>query len=295
MRSARAATLPSALLLSLIAMGAASAQTTDTSAAMRELMERAQQNERRSVEDLIEKLSRKAPAAVSPTAAAPTADQPRSATPQPLAPPPAPAPPSPAPAATAVATPPPAEPAAVTAEPPSPPPATATTAVATPPPAAPTAEPAQPLPAPPPAIEASTPAPAPAPSTPTPATAQVVTAANSEPRPSAELEIYFEFASAVISPRSTEQLRTLGKALTDPRLSEQKFLIAGYTDSKGKADYNLRLSQQRAEAVRDFLIAEFKVSPQRLIAKGYGKSRLKDQANPTADANRRVQIIDWTN
>ena len=110
-----------------------------------------------------------------------------------------------------------------------------------------------------------------------------------------DLEVYFQFASAALSPRAMEQLIPLGHSLADARLADQSFMIAGFTDSKGKADYNLRLSQQRADAVRQLLITEFQIAPNRLIAKGFGKERLKDQANPIADQNRRVQIINLTN
>lgn len=283
MWSASATTLSAVVLLAVSAAGEVRAQAHDKSATMREVMERAQQNERRGVEDLIEKLSRKTPSTkATPPVVAPAAELPKNATPAQL---PVPAP-TVAPAANSGA------PAATAPSPVQPATAVATTA---PPPATPMLETAPAPHSQAPVATVAAPPPVAAPSAPAPALANVATVNVATARPSAELEIYFEFASAVISARSTEQLRTLGKALTDPRLSEQKFLIAGYTDSKGKADYNMRLSQQRAEAVRDFLIEEFKVSPQRLIAKGYGKSRLKDQSNPTADANRRVQIVDWTN
>ena len=68
--------------------------------------------------------------------------------------------------------------------------------------------------------------------------------------------------------------------------------IEGYTDTTGTPDYNLKLSQQRADTVRDFLISQG-LSADTITAKGLG------QANPVADnttaagrkANRRVEII----
>ena len=64
--------------------------------------------------------------------------------------------------------------------------------------------------------------------------------------------------------------------------------------TKGGADYNLRLSQQRAEAVRDFLVRQFAIEPKRLVAKGFGQRHLKDQQNPLDAKNRRVQIVNFT-
>ena len=68
--------------------------------------------------------------------------------------------------------------------------------------------------------------------------------------------------------------------------------IEGYTDTTGTADFNLKLSQQRADAVRTFLIAQG-LSADTITSKGMGK------ANPVADnstaagrkLNRRVEII----
>jgi outer membrane protein OmpA-like peptidoglycan-associated protein len=49
--------------------------------------------------------------------------------------------------------------------------------------------------------------------------------------------------------------------------------IAGHTDNSGSAKLNYALSQKRAEAVRNFLVSFFKISPDRLTAKGYGPSQ----------------------
>jgi outer membrane protein OmpA-like peptidoglycan-associated protein len=112
--------------------------------------------------------------------------------------------------------------------------------------------------------------------------------------PTVDLEIYFEFASARLSPRAMATLGALGLTLSDPRLADQTFVIAGYTDRKGKPDFNIRLSQMRADTVRQFLINKFNIDGNRLIAKGYGKTQFKNASNPLADENRRVQVINWT-
>jgi outer membrane protein OmpA-like peptidoglycan-associated protein len=126
--------------------------------------------------------------------------------------------------------------------------------------------------------------------------ASTATAGNTdtEQMPSVDLEVLFEYKSARIDPAATATLTTLGRALTDARLAGDAFLIAGHTDAKGGADYNLRLSQQRAEAVRDFLVQEFGIDQKRLVAQGFGQRRLKDPQNPLDAQNRRVQIINFT-
>ena len=115
-----------------------------------------------------------------------------------------------------------------------------------------------------------------------------------EQMPSVDLEVLFEYNSARIAPAALATLTTLGRALTDARLAGDYFLIAGHTDAKGGADYNLRLSQQRAESVRDFLVREFRIDAKRLVAKGLGQRQLKDPQNPLDAKNRRVQIINFT-
>lgn len=58
---------------------------------------------------------------------------------------------------------------------------------------------------------------------------------------------------------------------TDDGCKIRRVEIGGHTDSTGDEDYNLKLSRERAETVRDALIKRG-VAPQRLVAKGYGES-----------------------
>ncbi|MTD93571.1 OmpA family protein [Hyphomicrobium sp. xq] len=112
--------------------------------------------------------------------------------------------------------------------------------------------------------------------------------------PTADLEVYFDFNSAVIAPSALSALKTLGQALADKRLAGGTFIVGGHTDAKGEADYNQRLSQRRAQAVRDFLVTNFPIDPAKLMAVGYGEEQLKAADEPLAAVNRRVQVINWT-
>ena len=118
-----------------------------------------------------------------------------------------------------------------------------------------------------------------------------VTRAERSQAPSIDLEIFFEYNSAEITPRAAAALAPLGRALGDARLAGDAFLIAGHSDGKGSADYNLALSQKRAEAVRAFLIANFGIDGARLVATGMGSKHLKNAKQPLAAENRRVQIV----
>ena len=69
--------------------------------------------------------------------------------------------------------------------------------------------------------------------------------------------------------------------------------IEGHASAPGDAGYNLRLSQDRADAVRKIMINNFDVEANRLTAKGYGETQLLDTANTTAAhaKNRRVVTV----
>lgn len=118
-------------------------------------------------------------------------------------------------------------------------------------------------------------------------------AAIAQVRPAIDLTIYFDFNSAEIGPKAVPTLVELGRALASDALKGTRFLLAGHTDAKGGDAYNLKLSQRRAEAIKRYLMEQFRVDEQRLLAIGYGKEQPKNAANPLADENRRVQVVNF--
>jgi outer membrane protein OmpA-like peptidoglycan-associated protein len=113
-------------------------------------------------------------------------------------------------------------------------------------------------------------------------------------KPAIDLEILFEYNSADVSPKAVPALVALGNALSRQDLKGAVFLINGHTDAAGGADYNLLLSQRRANSVRRILIEQYKLAPDTLIATGFGKEQLKNLTNPLGEENRRVQIVNTT-
>ena len=109
--------------------------------------------------------------------------------------------------------------------------------------------------------------------------------------PQVDLEVFFEFDSAAITPEATPILLKLGEAPSNDKLKGSVFMVAGHTDAKGSDAYNLGLSAARANSVRDFLIEKFHIEPKQLVAVGFGEEQLKNQENPLADENRRVQVV----
>ena len=104
------------------------------------------------------------------------------------------------------------------------------------------------------------------------------------------LRVGFDFDSAVLTGQAMRDLDAVGAALNDPLLQPARLTLEGHTDARGDDGYNLRLSQQRAEAVRSYLILRG-VSSDRLRAAGFGEYRLLPAYPPTDDRQRRVEIV----
>ncbi len=114
-------------------------------------------------------------------------------------------------------------------------------------------------------------------------------AENSAPR--IDLYVHFELDQSNLTMTDARlTLDALGKALKDPRLAKMKFEIIGHTDARGTDARNERLSQDRASAVKAYLIQEHKIDGALLVAKGMGKRQLKDPTRPEDGINRRVEI-----
>lgn len=130
------------------------------------------------------------------------------------------------------------------------------------------------------AAPAPTPAPAPEP-TPEPEApvAQVVRV---------ELDVKFDFDKSVVKPNSYGDVKNLADFMAQYPATNVE--VAGHTDSIGPDAYNQKLSQRRADAVKQVLVKDG-VAPSRITAVGYGESRpVADNATEAGRAvNRRVE------
>ena len=103
--------------------------------------------------------------------------------------------------------------------------------------------------------------------------------------------IYFDFGSDKIKPESEPVLREIADALDHN--PTWKLRVEGHTDNIGGNDYNMDLSQRRAEAVKLALVTRYHIAAARLTPQGFGATRPKESNETLAGRarNRRVELV----
>ena len=104
--------------------------------------------------------------------------------------------------------------------------------------------------------------------------------------------IYFDFNKSDVKPESEPALQEINKLLSgNPNL---KMFIVGHTDNVGGVDFNMKLSQARADAVVKALTAKYKINPQRLKAYGVGQLApvMPNKTEEGRAKNRRVELVE---
>ena len=103
-------------------------------------------------------------------------------------------------------------------------------------------------------------------------------------------DIYYDLNKADIRSDALPELDKLVKILRDnPTI---RIELSSHTDSRSSNDYNLILSQQRAQAAVDYLVSQG-ITPDRLVAKGYGETQLlisNAQTEEEHQTNRRTEF-----
>lgn len=110
--------------------------------------------------------------------------------------------------------------------------------------------------------------------------------------------IFFGFNSAELQPEGRQKVDALTAILNHPRAVQRRIALEGHADAIGAQEYNLRLSQQRAEAVLQEMIAN-QMQSERLRSEGFGETRpIAPNTNPDGSdnpegraQNRRVEVI----
>lgn len=123
------------------------------------------------------------------------------------------------------------------------------------------------------------------------AAAPVSTAAVAAQPARASILVTFVTNSSDLTPGAKKALEVLAAAMKSDKLASVKFIIEGHADPRGGDEVNLKLSQARAEAVREYLTATQGLAPERVSAVGKGSSMLMNTSDLAAPENRRVTIV----
>ncbi|MEM1347884.1 MAG: OmpA family protein [Myxococcota bacterium] len=100
-------------------------------------------------------------------------------------------------------------------------------------------------------------------------------------------KVFFDGGKATISAKSFGLLNTVATVLKqNPRITGLR--IEGHTDDRGKDESNMKLSTERAEAVRKYLV-EKDIAPERLEAKGFGETKPRCADIPELTKTRRLE------
>lgn len=102
--------------------------------------------------------------------------------------------------------------------------------------------------------------------------------------------IYFSFSESTIEPKWTPQLKEHARYMSSD--ISLRLMVAGFTDEKGSADFNLRLGKKRAENVCKKLV-EFGVRREQLTCVSYGETHPADPGKDDASRarNRRAELL----
>lgn len=106
------------------------------------------------------------------------------------------------------------------------------------------------------------------------------------------MPVHFGFDDAAVREADKAALERFAQ-VANAHYRGSNITIEGFADPAGSADYNLRLSRERADAVRDFLVTRG-LDGSNLTTVGYGKTRLVRDAQrdePGAELNRRVTFV----
>jgi outer membrane protein OmpA-like peptidoglycan-associated protein len=102
----------------------------------------------------------------------------------------------------------------------------------------------------------------------------------------------FEYDSAILQSSAINQLQKLGTLIK--RNPKATFTVEGYTDSFGTPEYNLDLSQRRADTVKQYLVEAMGINPAQIETHGYGAAKFRASPNGSIEEqspNRRVEIV----
>jgi outer membrane protein OmpA-like peptidoglycan-associated protein len=113
------------------------------------------------------------------------------------------------------------------------------------------------------------------------------------PRLALSASVLFDQGQFNLKPGTASEFDKVGAILKG--FPSAKILISGHTDADGDAQTNLRLSEQRAEAVRLYLINTFNIEAARIESKGFGEEQpiVPNDTPENKTLNRRIEVSVW--
>ncbi len=147
------------------------------------------------------------------------------------------------------------------------------------------AKPVVEAPAPPPVVEAPAPPPPPPPPEPAPVPAPV------REKVTITLNVEFDTAKAIVKDKYNDEIKRVADFMKE--FTDTNATIEGHTDNVGKTAYNQKLSEERANNVRQYLIDKFGIDGSRLTAVGYGMTKpiASNDTKEGRQKNRRVVAV----
>lgn len=112
-----------------------------------------------------------------------------------------------------------------------------------------------------------------------------------------DADVLFDFDKYTLRPVANDTLRKVGQVAAS--YPKSPMLIEGHTDSKGTHAYNMRLSQNRADAVKSWLVQNASIAGSRITTQGWGETKpVAPNRKPDGSddpegrqKNRRVEIV----
>lgn len=103
------------------------------------------------------------------------------------------------------------------------------------------------------------------------------------------LLVEFDFNKAVVKPKYDKEIEKLTDIMK--KYPDMNIVVEGHTDNIGGKQYNEKLSQRRAEAIKEVMVKKFKIDAAKIKAKGYGFSKpiAKNTTKEGRQQNRRVE------
>ena len=106
----------------------------------------------------------------------------------------------------------------------------------------------------------------------------------------AVVNIQFDTNKSDIKPQYYNELKKLGDFLTE--FPNAKGVVEGHTDNVGNNASNMKLSQRRADSVRNYIVKTFGIAPERIKAQGYGPTKplASNKTKEGKAQNRRIEV-----